>query len=224
MQEVVTAPLMFFLSSILLGIGLLGIYDILRAFRAVIQHGLFFTAVEDILYFMFVAVISFWFLCTYNHGELRGFFFIGIFIGMFLYYIKISSYVISWLIYFFSRITNIFKIIYEIITKPMISIQRNIKWRLKKEKKNVTMALKKQIKRGGKSDNTAFAYMNLHQKSKKLEKEQQQVEAQIKKEKEKKDELKKKKEYIKTKEFIEKTATEKFGLLYPGEYLLKGSD
>ncbi len=37
-------------------------------------------------------------------------------------------------------------------------------------------------------------------------------------------ELKKKKEYIKTKEFIEKTATEKFGLLYPGEYLLKGSD
>ena len=151
MQEVVTAPLMFFLSSILLGIGLLGIYDILRAFRAVIQHGLFFTAVEDILYFMFVAVISFWFLCTYNHGELRGFFFIGIFIGMFLYYIKISSYVISWLIYFFSRITNIFKIIYEIITKTMVSIQRNIKLRLKKEKKNVTMALKKQTKRGGQS-------------------------------------------------------------------------
>ena len=93
MQEVVTAPLMFFLSSILLGIGLLGIYDILRAFRAVIQHGLFFTAVEDILYFMFVAVISFWFLCTYNHGELRGFFFIGIFIGMFLYYVKIFVFV-----------------------------------------------------------------------------------------------------------------------------------
>ena len=36
----------------------------------------------------------------------------------------------------------------------MIYIKRNIKWRLKKEKKNVTMALKKQIKRGGKSDNT----------------------------------------------------------------------
>ena len=53
---------------------------------------------------------------------------------------------------------------------------------------------------------------------------QQQVESQIKKQEEKKKELKKKKEYIKTKEFIEKTATEKFGLLYPGEYLLKGSD
>lgn len=40
------------------------------------------------------------------------------------------------------------------------------------------------------------------------------MESQIKKQEEKKKELKKKKEYIKTKEFIEKTATEKFGLLY----------
>ena len=70
----------------------------------------------------------------------------------------------------------------------------------------------------------AFSYINLRQKSKKIAKEQQQVESQIKKQEEKKKELKKKKEYIKTKEFIEKTATEKFGLLYPGEYLLKGSD
>ena len=69
----------------------------------------------------------------------------------------------------------------------------------------------------------AFSYINLRQKSKKIAKEQQ-VESQIKKQEEKKKELKKKKEYIKTKEFIEKTATEKFGLLYPGEYLLKGSD
>ena len=60
----------------------------------------------------------------------------------------------------------------------------------------------------------AFSYINLRQKSKKIAKEQQQVESQIKKQE----------EYIKTKEFIEKTATEKFGLLYPGEYLLKGSD
>ena len=70
----------------------------------------------------------------------------------------------------------------------------------------------------------AFSYINLRQKSKKIAKEQQQVESQIKKQEEKKKELKKKKEYIKTKEFIEKTATEKFGLLYPGEYVLKGSD
>nr|WP_269145776.1 septum formation initiator family protein [Anaerostipes faecalis] len=70
----------------------------------------------------------------------------------------------------------------------------------------------------------SFSYLGLYQKSKKLEKEQQQVEAQIKKEKEKKKELKKKKEYIKTREFIEKMATEKFGLLYPDEFLLKADE
>lgn len=101
MQEVVTAPLMFFLSSILLGIGLLGIYDILRAFRAVIQHGLFFTAVEDILYFMFVAVISFWFLCTYNHGELRGFFYRDIYRNVsILYKNKFICHIMAYIFFF----------------------------------------------------------------------------------------------------------------------------
>ena len=42
----------------------------------------------------------------------------------------------------------------------------------------------------------AFSYINLRQKSKKIAKEQQQVESQIKKQEEKKKELKKKKEYI----------------------------
>ncbi|MDY2726398.1 MAG: septum formation initiator family protein [Anaerostipes faecalis] len=70
----------------------------------------------------------------------------------------------------------------------------------------------------------SFSYLVIYQKYKKLEKEQQQVEAQIKKEKEKKKELKKKKEYIKTREFIEKMATEKFGLLYPDEFLLKADE
>ena len=46
----------------------------------------------------------------------------------------------------------------------------------------------------------AFSYINLRQKSKKIAKEQQQVESQIKKQEEKKKELKKKKEYIKTKD------------------------
>ena len=42
----------------------------------------------------------------------------------------------------------------KVCLRPGIHIKRNLKWQLKKEKKQVTMALKKQIKRGGKSDNT----------------------------------------------------------------------
>ena len=54
-------------------------------------------------------------------------------------------------VYIFSRIDHFMRNICSHIAKPMICIQRNIKWRLKKEKKNVTMALKKQTKRGGQS-------------------------------------------------------------------------
>jgi cell division protein DivIC len=70
----------------------------------------------------------------------------------------------------------------------------------------------------------SFSYVRLHRKSQKLQKEQEKVEAQIQKEKERKKELKEKKEYIKTREFIEKMATEKFGLLYPGEYIMKADE
>ena len=131
MQEVVTAPFIFFLCSILFGMGLLFLYDIVRALRSVFHHRGFFVAMEDIMYAMFAAVISFLFLCTYNYGELRGFFFLGIFTGMLGYYMKISSYVMTSAVYIFSRIDHFMKNICSHIAKPMICIQRNIKWRLK---------------------------------------------------------------------------------------------
>ncbi len=71
----------------------------------------------------------------------------------------------------------------------------------------------------------AFSYVNFYDRNQRRSpKEQQQVESQIKKQEEKKKRIKEEKKNIsRQKEFIEKTATEKFGLLYPGEYLLKGS-
>lgn len=70
----------------------------------------------------------------------------------------------------------------------------------------------------------SVSYVGLYRQSKNLKKEEKQVEADIKDAKEEKKALKEKKEYVKTKEFIKKMATEKFGLLYPGEYLLKADE
>ena len=131
--------------------GLLCIYDIFRALRVVFHHKIVFVIIEDLFYAVCVAVVSFLFLCTYNYGELRGFFFMGIFIGMIIYYTKISPHTIPGMTGIFLSVKKFLKFIYKWFTKPMICIQRNIKWRLKKEKKNVTMALKRQTKRGGQS-------------------------------------------------------------------------
>ena len=70
----------------------------------------------------------------------------------------------------------------------------------------------------------SVSYLGLYRQSRELKKEEKQVEADIRNAKKEKKELKDKKEYVKTKEFIEKMATEKFGLLYPGEYLLKADE
>ena len=246
MKETVTDPLLFFLVSILFGVCLQAIYDIIRGIRRVFYHKSVFLFIEDIGFGIFTAVMAFIFLCTYNDGELRGFFFLGIVIGMILYYQLCSKFLLRAVIHITEKLKKIIRQFEKVCLRPGIHIKRNLKWQLKKEKKQVTMALKKQEvvkvtirKKQNKLDQRtkiimiivlifvvilAFSYINLRQKSKKIAKEQQQVESQIKKQEEKKKELKKKKEYIKTKEFIEKTATEKFGLLYPGEYLLKGSD
>ncbi|GFO85413.1 MULTISPECIES: septum formation initiator family protein [Anaerostipes] len=70
----------------------------------------------------------------------------------------------------------------------------------------------------------SVSYAGLYQKSRAVAREEQQVEADIEDAKDEKEKLEEKKEYVKTKEFVEKIATEKFGLLYPGEYLLKGDE
>ena len=137
MKETVTDPLLFFLASILFGVCLQAIYDIIRGIRRVFYHKSVFLFIEDIGFGIFTAVMAFIFLCTYNDGELRGFFFLGIVIG------NITE-----------KLKKIIRQFEKVCLRPGIHIKRNLKWQLKKEKKQVTMALKKQIKRGGKSDNT----------------------------------------------------------------------
>lgn len=149
MKETVTDPFLFFHLSIIFGMILFVLYDLIRGIRRVFIHKMLCVVVEDIVYGISVAVISFRFLCTYNYGELRGFFFLGIWIGMILYYKILSPKILLFLSYIFSNIYIIFKNIYNICINPIIHIKRNLRWRLKKEKKQVTMALKKQRKRGG---------------------------------------------------------------------------
>ena len=136
------------------GVCLQAIYDIIRGIRRVFYHKSVFLFIEDIGFGIFTAVMAFIFLCTYNDGELRGFFFLGIVIGMILYYQLCSKFLLRAVIHITEKLKKIIRQFEKVCLRPGIHIKRNLKWQLKKEKKQVTMALKKQIKRGGKSDNT----------------------------------------------------------------------
>lgn len=152
MREAVTGQLIFFAASIGFGACLFFIYDILRGFRRVFVHNSFQMTVEDVVFWVLVGVSSFRFLCWYNQGELRGFFFLGLFLGMAVYYGCISRQVLQICMAVFGQIRHIYRRIHKILRRPAVRMKTNIKWQLKKEKKHVKMALKKGNKRGGMSE------------------------------------------------------------------------
>ncbi len=93
-----------FLYSIILGIGFCLIYDVLRAFRKQTTPSFFEVLIEDLIYFIFAALITFIFLMSVSNGELRGYVIIGITIGFTVCFFTLSR---IWII----ALTFIFKIL-----------------------------------------------------------------------------------------------------------------
>lgn len=79
--------------SFLLGIFLLMIYDCLRLLRLLIVHGKLWTGLEDFLYWIYSAIMTFSLLYRENDGVLRGYVIVSVFLGMFLYDRLVSSHV-----------------------------------------------------------------------------------------------------------------------------------
>ena len=73
------------LYSFFTGAGLMMTYDLLRIFRIFIPHSYVFTGIEDMIYWVYAALVTFSLLYELNDGGLRGYVIAGIFLGMFLY-------------------------------------------------------------------------------------------------------------------------------------------
>lgn len=69
----------------LVGVFLAASYDVLRILRGIIPHGSFLVNLEDLLYWIYVAVVVFVKLYDKNDGRLRGYVFGGILVGMVVY-------------------------------------------------------------------------------------------------------------------------------------------
>lgn len=81
--------------SFLLGIVLMVSYDLLRLFRLLIPHNSLFADLEDFVYWIYCAVMTFLLLFYENSGVLRGYVIIGVFVGMILYDRFVSQPVFS---------------------------------------------------------------------------------------------------------------------------------
>lgn len=73
------------LQAIKLGVKLTFVYDGIRMFRILIKHKNIVVSIEDIIFWMYSAVVIFELQLEQSDGVLRGFCILGMFLGMYLY-------------------------------------------------------------------------------------------------------------------------------------------
>ena len=73
-SEGIHQELIFLLISVALGEGLIILYDIFRIFRQVIPHGVIWTAIEDVCYWVVCALLVFGMVFRTNDGAGAGIF------------------------------------------------------------------------------------------------------------------------------------------------------
>lgn len=123
---------------ILLGMSIAFTYDLFRVFRLLIKHRDLFVDLEDLLFWLGTAWFVFRTLFFYNQGALRGYAFLGMFLGMIAYVITISRLVMK-LAHAILPYWNKMK---QIIQKPFVAFLEETRKILKNTILDVKMAVK----------------------------------------------------------------------------------
>lgn len=109
-----------FLCSVIGGIVIALIYDIFRIKRKAFKTGKFLTYIEDLLFWLLVAVVMFAMVYYSNEGELRSYLFIGAFIGVVFYAMLLSKPIMNSSLFIINVLRKVFKITFTIVTYPFM--------------------------------------------------------------------------------------------------------
>ena len=131
--------LIFTINGILIGF----LFDIFRILRKSFKTNDLITYIEDIIFWILTGIIILFSMCKFCDGELRGFTIIGIAIGVMIYMLTISRYIIKASVFIINILKKIVcKIIsiiiypFKLIFKPISIICINIrKWFLESTNK-----------------------------------------------------------------------------------------
>ena len=109
MNTLVISQTQVFLIFIFCGciIGLL--FDMFRILRKTFKTPDIITYIEDIVFWLLTCIILAYTILKYNNGELRLFVFIGLFIGITLYILLISNFIINTCVKFINIIKSAFE-------------------------------------------------------------------------------------------------------------------
>lgn len=96
-----------FIFTVILGLIIGFIYDFIRFIRRIIVHSLLAIQLEDLVYWILMAVFAFMAILRANYGDIRPFLILGLFIGIVLYFLVFSKYILK----IYISIMNYFKYI-----------------------------------------------------------------------------------------------------------------
>lgn len=95
MSDVIRQETIVFFLSVLHGLGLIFVYDLLRALRRAVPHGIFAVSVEDFFFWIAAGFLTFCLVFLRTDGVVRGYVAAGIGIGCILYHFTVSPLVVK---------------------------------------------------------------------------------------------------------------------------------
>ena len=138
MADLIYEEVELFVVCLLLGALLAMVYDGVRIFRMLVNHGEIMVDIEDLLFWLFTAWMVFRTLFYYNRGALRGYAFLGMFLGVLLYTLTVSR----GLLFVAHKMVPIFRKGWDFAAKPWRYLKEKLRKSLKKAAIEVKMAVK----------------------------------------------------------------------------------
>ena len=114
----ITNQAYLFLIFVVNGIAIGLLFDLFRILRKSFKTNDFFTYIEDIIFWILTGIILLYSIFTFNNGEIRLFMFLGLFIGILMYMLMISSYIIKINVYIINLLKKIIGFIIHIFAIP----------------------------------------------------------------------------------------------------------
>lgn len=113
----------FIINGILVGI----LFDFFRILRKSFKTGDFITYIEDIIFWILTGILTLYFIFNYNDGEIRLYVFLGIILGILVYMLSISKYIIKFSVKIICFIKMVIKKASKIILYPFNIIFKILK-------------------------------------------------------------------------------------------------
>jgi spore cortex biosynthesis protein YabQ len=111
------------------GIGLCSglFYDLFRILRLYIKHNDIITHIEDLLFWLLVAAVTFYIFLNKHYGEIRGFCFLGAGLGMVLWFTAASRFFLRGACAVVNFVLKLLHRVFMLIAMPVKALARLLK-------------------------------------------------------------------------------------------------